>query len=739
MVGALWTGISGLAGQQTALDNESHNIANVNTIGYKASRISFADQMYQNNIGKGTQILNADKIYKQGNLKNTGVNYDVALYGDGFFSVKKTSSGTSETFYTRAGNFRMGVPGTLQDSLGNDVVGWSIRPEQEIVSSNPNMTKYSDNFTKLLASKIISYPTSIDTITAKATDYQSTAKADNIDIFSGAGLKTEYGKINDIEELIKNYNQRLTAHQSNPAISSINAIEQVSIIDLADQTNAQAVSLDGDEVYVYINGDKISQEYITAGTPAESYRKTMKAFADEISAKVPGLKAYTVENTPPYANSTKDLAVDTGVIKIVSLIPGKAFTIDSSGMVHSGSDKIGINTDIVENVEGQGVSALESATVALNKAVSGKQMDVYTPKDLGSMGAGINFSYRISIYDKGNDEVVNVPNAAPLTVVAPADIDALVLAINSDVEFKKYINAENINGNLVVKTLNTNFDVEFTGDLLASNGEIQTIALSAGPATGPVTFMGSVVAGSAAGDTDAQTVAKIISDKDALISAWNVANPTLKLKNIEGQGTNITLKYFRSEGPVAEPAAQTNNGITIAAAVEATAYAASVSEVVKANEMYSGREGAGAEFLQIITTIDQTATKNSLQLKLDTLGISDSAFGDFSVDKKGVITMKQDGATFAIGQIAIAKFITNRALEPMGDNLLRETVSSGNAIFSLNNNKTASIRSNTLELSTADLSESLVNLMVFQRAFEANAKSITTADTILNTLIQLKR
>jgi len=98
MVGALWTGISGLAGQQTALDNESHNIANVNTIGYKASRISFADQMYQNNIGKGTQILNADKIYKQGNLKNTGVNYDVALYGDGFFAVKNVSSGTSETF-----------------------------------------------------------------------------------------------------------------------------------------------------------------------------------------------------------------------------------------------------------------------------------------------------------------------------------------------------------------------------------------------------------------------------------------------------------------------------------------------------------------------------------------------------------------------------------------------------------------------------------------------------------------
>jgi len=50
-----------------------------------------------------------------------------------------------------------------------------------------------------------------------------------------------------------------------------------------------------------------------------------------------------------------------------------------------------------------------------------------------------------------------------------------------------------------------------------------------------------------------------------------------------------------------------------------------------------------------------------------------------------------------------------------------------------------SISGETLELSTADLSESLVNLMVFQRAFEANAKSITTSDELLNTLINLKR
>ena len=73
------------------------------------------------------------------------------------------------------------------------------------------------------------------------------------------------------------------------------------------------------------------------------------------------------------------------------------------------------------------------------------------------------------------------------------------------------------------------------------------------------------------------------------------------------------------------------------------------------------------------------------------------------------------------------------------DQGLSKTKESGDPIYSINNDNGVSVEGETLELSTADLSESLVNLMVFQRAFEANAKTITTADDILQTLIGLKR
>ncbi|MGB3751178.1 MAG: flagellar hook basal-body protein, partial [Arcobacteraceae bacterium] len=198
MVGALWTGISGLSGSQQGLDNESNNIANVNTIGFKASRVSFADQMYQDKIGKGVTSFDVEKLYTQGNLKNTGVSYDMALNSDGFFQVRNGN----ETYYTRAGNFRMGEGGTLEDVGQNKVQGWAMQPidtDKDVLATDPNATYFTNDFSKLLGNKVIQNTSSIDTIVAKATDYTASATSDSSVVFSGAGYKSASTKVSDIE------------------------------------------------------------------------------------------------------------------------------------------------------------------------------------------------------------------------------------------------------------------------------------------------------------------------------------------------------------------------------------------------------------------------------------------------------------------------------------------------------------------------------------------------------------
>ena len=697
MIGALWTGISGLSAQQKALDNESNNIANVNTIGYKASRISFADQMYQDRIGKGSLVLDSEKLYTQGGTKLTGVNYDMALDGDGFFTViNKNTIGTAETFYTRAGNFRMGDNGTLQNAGGNEVQGWMMSPidsQNDVTSTNPNTSVFTSDYTKLLSSKIIRHGTYVETITAKSTDYSLTAKSDSTSVFSGDGGKTKSAKVSDIEEAIKDYTSWLQKMKDEPDALSATSISQISQINFKSGSES-IIGSDGNQIYVYIDGNKYSQNFLvtstnpsyrkelydsivaSGGTPADeglvdptnelitplteteiaAYDKaagkiaTYKALADQIS-QIPGLvatmaidsgRADAFDTGQTYTASTNSADMLKGIIQIKSLIPGKEFKISEIGEVASGVTVQGNYQTTTSAEKGSGIAGLETSRDALSKLITGKQQDVFTPTDLKIIPGGRDYTYSLTIYDKEIGQNIPVPNngsnppqALDINITGANSVDTIISAINGDANLSKYVEARNVNGNLVIQTLDTNYDVEFTSN----------------------------------------------------------------------------MKYDNAGTPTP----------------------------IDVNANYSGRKGAGAEFIEIVNKVDQTSSKGSLQLRLDTLGISDSAFGEFSVDSTGLITMKQDGADFAIGQIAIAVFNNNRGLNPVGNNLLAKTNESGDPVYNLNNNKTAQVMGKTLELSTADLSESLVNLMVFQRAFEANAKSITTSDDLLNTLINLKR
>ena len=745
MVGALWTGISGLSGSQMGLDNESNNIANVNTIGYKASRVSFADQMYQDKIGKGVTSFDVEKMYTQGNLKITGVSYDMALSGDGFFQL----SDGNDTYYSRAGNFRMGESGNLEDVGQNNVQGWAISEvtADDIISTDPNATFFTNDFSKILGNKVIRDTTTIETIATKATDYNTSATSDNNSIYTGAGYKSASTKKSDIEALITQYNSALTVYsEADPKPTSSTSSMQKDLLNFPLTTGTDLA--EGDEVYAYIDGVKYSTSFDTDNAT------TMKNFADVISDTT-GFRAYLTDNTSsPYDFDTQT-APEYGYLVVEGLLPGESYKVSEFGWTdasNSNTASKGTVVSISTATLGTGMGHIESIEAALAEAISGKQLDVYTPTELAfSTTQGNNdFTYQIEIYDKATDTNITVPST-PLVLdgVASAGytnddagITALAADINADADLAAVIRADNVNGNLVIRTLDSNNDVEFTGDLQTTVDiqEIQTVTLSgtAGAGAGTLTFLGDSSTVTAGGETAAASAALIALNSGPIITTWNAANPTREIATITDLGGGVLqITYVSGEGNVADVTTSTDNGITFGTSIETETGRALGAMAKSANN--SGRAGAGAEFLQIKTTINQTSSKGDIQLRLDSLGLTDSAFGDFSVDNTGLITMQQDGVDFAIGQVAVARFTDNRGLEAYGDNLLKATTRSGNAIFNEDNDKMAEVKGGQLELSTADLSESLVNLMVFQRAFEANAKSITTADQILTTLIQLKR
>lgn len=150
MLKSLFSGVTGLQSHQIAMDVESNNIANVNTIGFKYSRANFSDLLAQTSqiatapqgelggknalqVGLGTTIDSVTRIHSQGSIQNTDKNTDVAIQGDGFFIVSPDGGNTYK--YSRSGDFKFDANGNFVDNNGFIVQGWLRDEETGIVDS----------------------------------------------------------------------------------------------------------------------------------------------------------------------------------------------------------------------------------------------------------------------------------------------------------------------------------------------------------------------------------------------------------------------------------------------------------------------------------------------------------------------------------------------------------------------------------------------------------------------------
>lgn len=133
MIGALYTAASGMNAQQANIDNIAHNLANVNTTGFKKSRVEFQALVYQQveapgtatsteteapvgtEAGLGTRVVAIARNFSAGNLRNTNNPLDLAIEGQGFFQVTLPGG---ETGYTRAGSLHLNGQGQVVTSDG---------------------------------------------------------------------------------------------------------------------------------------------------------------------------------------------------------------------------------------------------------------------------------------------------------------------------------------------------------------------------------------------------------------------------------------------------------------------------------------------------------------------------------------------------------------------------------------------------------------------------------------------
>lgn len=183
MIRALFTAATGMQAQQLNLDVISNNLANVNTAGFKRSRVDFQDLLYQAmrpagtragstevptplQVGHGTRPVATNRIFAQGNFQQTENPLDLVVEGDGFFQVARPDGTTA---YTRSGAFK-------RDSQGQIVTsdGLVLQPAVTIPQETVNITVGSDG--------------TVSVITGTATTPQQLGKIELVRFANPAGL-----------------------------------------------------------------------------------------------------------------------------------------------------------------------------------------------------------------------------------------------------------------------------------------------------------------------------------------------------------------------------------------------------------------------------------------------------------------------------------------------------------------------------------------------------------------------
>lgn len=150
MIRAMFTASTGMVAQQLQIDTVAHNLANVNTTGFKKSRVNFQDLLYETlrpagtesasgeivpegiQIGHGVRPASIAKLFTQGNLIQTGNELDMVVEGDGFFQIE-LPDGTIA--YTRDGSFKSDRDGNVVTADGYRLTPPIVLPDVRLQTS----------------------------------------------------------------------------------------------------------------------------------------------------------------------------------------------------------------------------------------------------------------------------------------------------------------------------------------------------------------------------------------------------------------------------------------------------------------------------------------------------------------------------------------------------------------------------------------------------------------------------
>lgn len=751
-------------------------------------------------VGLGTQIISTQQIFTQGSLQTTDVWSDMAIQGEGFFVV--SPDGGLTKYYTRNGAFTRDVLGNFVDSNGYIVQGWmrdedtgTIDPTVPVTNINiePGLSMPANPTTE------IKYKGNLNTGEHVGTQSAAIYSLDS----NHGWFDTTGNGILTADKLFAPTRPASTENDTSKDTLYMDSKNQVRLrergVDMGViyDENGDALNLrDGQGIWVSYADAK------AVFTGANNGGITVNQNGEALDININGIDIRrTVTNLSEVVAAINDFSVQTGVK--ASVINGNQIQLTNQNNLGTTATakniKIYGNAGNKIKFDGKDADKFSAAVITAYQytysSVGGVATHSYddsavrqftTTEDLREAMQQdarkyINYDGDLLAYDAAQGAprsaaILWVDNQNAYTEAAYKNKnDGVRVTVNAQGQFEinnpagDAYNEDDYNGNqftdkkgdvITDKTVDPNADPK--NNNTNEDDKIVTIAVTAlsNDAVNTNTRMekafsnlnGSLSIGASTGKTSSALKMSAHSMTtefyDSLGSKHEITVEYRKVSYSPENGTEWSIMVT-----VPEPG-------VINLDPEAGAY----KNVVTGNIRF-GTDGALIGYSP--STINYTANNGSaagqtIALNFGTLGGFDGITGNdrksnteniaqdgytagtlngLRIDQSGkIIGSFTNGHSLALAQVSMATFTNNNGLEKLGGNVWGETANSGAPVIgAASTGSRGKINASTLEMSNVDLSHAFTQLIVIQRGYQANSKTITTSDNMLNTLLQLKQ
>ncbi|WP_028129837.1 flagellar hook-basal body complex protein [Selenomonas sp. AE3005] len=678
MMRSLFSGVAGLKGHQTRMDVIGNNIANVNTTGFKSSRVTFADTLNQTvsgasapgdtiggtnpkQIGLGVGVASIDLLFTDGSIQSTGKNTDLCLSGNGLFIVKQGS----DVYYTRDGAFEFDADGNyVLPGNGMFVQGW----------------------------------------TAKDGVLSTTGAVGNIQVKAGKSMEAAATKI-------ATYENNLNAAMEGYEISSIlvtradGSTETVSSY-APSGVDGPTITLGTTTGKVYTLDDTADYDFTT--TDSLLGKTLFTSTVSSVKANGAGQVGLTlgIGNALSSIDDGTTISIPAANIKNGTFKYGDTFPltvkiINSAGVTTSGTDtaQTELTVDIIypdgtAGPTGVKITVPPPANFTYQDGMT-VNFDLPIEKIEANSGANITCENGNTVTLDGTDSPVNVDSSSTQYTYKGKASDGNVESVTRKEEVTS-VTMNTTDGKSLPGLLEGNYtkgntfypSVTTTITAYGSQGRAYSI---------PVLYTkkdANVWALSLKGGAKSTT----ITDSDGKTTTVDLDATDLKFdedgKFVSGSG-NLTLKPKNGEETP-------------------TTVALNLSSLTQ----YAGN-----------STINATADGNAA-----------GTLKSISIDSTGTITgVYTNGVKQAEAQVAVAQFTNASGLTKTGSSLYQASNNSGDANVKTATDLGVTITASALEMSNVDIANEFSDMIITQRGFQSNSKIITVGDEMLETLINMKR